>query len=247
MFSTADVIMLDKVDSTNLYARKQLKNSSPAEGTVIIAKEQTAGRGQQGNSWLSPYNMNLTFSIIIYPFFLKPNRQFQLNKAISLGVAKFVNSCLSSPHVSIKWSNDIYIDNKKIAGLLIENGIENSRIKYSIIGIGININQVVFDSSLPNPVSLKLISGKDFDLLDSLNKTCISIEKYYNLLRDEQFSIIDDEYNNLLYRKDVLCNYLLNNKPIKGIIKGVNTQGHLLLKVKDQEIVINEIKRLVYL
>src|ERR1700722_11411390 len=141
LFVGHTIIDLDKVNSTNSYLHDLLKKKTPAEGVIVWALEQYAGRGQRGNSWLSQPGVNLTFSILLEPRFLVLADQFLLTKALALGVAEFVSSLAPSASVKIKWPNDIYANDCKIAGILVENILETSIIKYSIAGIGLNINQ----------------------------------------------------------------------------------------------------------
>ncbi|HPH88516.1 MAG TPA: biotin--[acetyl-CoA-carboxylase] ligase, partial [Chitinophagales bacterium] len=147
---------LPSVDSTNTYAKSLIAKSSPIDGTVILADEQFAGRGQSGNVWQSEAGKNLTFSIIYQTSFLLATEQFYLNMAVSLGIWSMVNSKLSieknkelTIHDSrfttkIKWPNDIYVNNQKIAGILIENTISGMHLKHSVIGVGLNVNQEQF-------------------------------------------------------------------------------------------------------
>lgn len=242
MFIGHTVSKLDKVDSTNRYLRDLIAADKASEGFVVWGLEQYAGRGQRGNAWYSEPGANLTLSIALRPTFLNVSKQFWLTKAIALGVAEFVSNSLGtsfagngteSVAVRIKWANDIFVNDRKIAGILIENVLENATIKYSIAGIGVNINQINFDPLLPNPTSLKLLAGKDFDLSISLDELCISIERYYLLLRNSDFSRIDDLYHKLLYRKDVWSNFVFKGKPFRGMVKKVGAQGHLLLNTHD--------------
>lgn len=255
LFTGSVIERLDKVDSTNSYALNLLKGRPPAEGYVVWALEQFAGRGQRGNSWLVKPGANLTFSIILHPLFLPVTEQFWLTKAIALAVAEFVSSCLQSVSlpVSIKWPNDIYVNDQKIAGILIENVLERSTIKYSVAGIGININQETFDPSVPNATSLKLLLGSDFELENCLHNLFIPIEKFYLELRNGNFSRVDEAYNKILYRRGVLSDLAINGKPCKGIIKGVSKSGQLLVDTLDGEtkseesLQLSDVKHLVFL
>ena len=130
-----------------------IKNTEVAEGTVVLAKEQTSGRGQVNNTWESSYGDNLLMSIVLYPEFLHAGNQFLLSKFVSLAIVDFLSYYLEN--VTIKWPNDIYVGNKKIAGVLIENSLRGAFISSSVVGIGLNVNQTEFSSSIPNPTSLK--------------------------------------------------------------------------------------------
>ena len=157
-------ILLASVDSTNNEARRRLDNNDELpEISVIIADEQTSGRGQRGNSWEAEAGKNLLFSIVCHPDFLKASEQFVLSQAIALAVALTVNEVVVTDECRVKWPNDIYIGNKKVSGTLIECDLRGSNIETCIIGTGININQEVFHSDAPNPVSMAQIAGKEFD------------------------------------------------------------------------------------
>ncbi|MGP8215041.1 MAG: biotin--[acetyl-CoA-carboxylase] ligase [Bacteroidia bacterium] len=255
LFTGHIVDKLDKVDSTNTYALSLLKQRPPAEGYAVWALEQFAGRGQRGNSWLSEPRANLTFSIILHPRFLPVKEQFWLTKAMALAVAEFVSSYCTSGllNVAIKWPNDIYVNNQKIAGILIENVLEQASIKYSVVGIGINLNQLVFNTSLPNATSLKLLTGADFELEDCLNHIFIPIEKFYLELRAGNYRKIDEAYHKLLYRRNVICDLSINGQHCKGAIKGVSATGQLLVDTDNgrlnshEHFELNDVKSLVFL
>jgi len=248
------VNVLDKVDSTNVYIRELLEKAPLDEGLIVWAQEQYAGKGQRGSSWLSQPGVNLTFSVVLRPHFLAIKDQFWLTKALALSVAEFVSSSFDAGLVKIKWPNDIYVNDRKIAGILIENILEKSLIKYSIAGIGVNINQETFDPSLPNATSLKLVAGKEFDLRACLEKLCVSIEKFYLLLRNADYKKLDESYHKLLYRKDIWSKFSLNGEPKEGMIKGVSPSGHLLINTKtgaeirsNEALEVSDVKHLVFL
>ncbi len=180
MIIGSNIIFHNELISTNTCAALLLKQQKPPEGTVIHANFQTAGKGQKGNIWVSEAGKNLLFSIILFPDMIKPEEQFGISMAISLGICDFLNKLI--PVCSIKWPNDIYAGDDKIAGILIENSIRGGNIESSIAGIGLNINQVIFPSYLPNPVSLKLITGKEHDPDYCLNELLSSLDKRYKML-----------------------------------------------------------------
>lgn len=174
-----------KLASTNDYALLLLSKSKPSEGTVISTLNQYKGRGQIGSTWESEAGKNINFSLILYPTFLPVKDQFQLNQAMSLGVRDFVAEYLLNP-VKVKWSNDIFVKGKKVAGILIQNSIMGSQIRSSVIGIGINVNQTEFASNLPNPTSLKLEMGTDFDLVKLGAGLCQCLEQRYLKLNSDR-------------------------------------------------------------
>lgn len=225
-------IDLNTVDSTNNYAKRLLAKSKPFEGTAIFAHYQEKGRGQYGKTWESRKDENLIFSLILYPGFLKPDRMFLLNQAISLAIRDVI-ATLATANVCIKWPNDIYCGNRKIAGILIENLISGNDLKHSVVGIGVNVNQTRFSPELSNPASLKLISGKMVNIKKLFGKICIQIEQRYLQLKSARDNI-REEYIKHLYQKDELKEYQTVREKFSGKIKGVSTSGELLIEVNDK-------------
>ena len=152
------------LDSTNNHAANLLAKSTPMEGTVIFTTHQVAGKGQYGSSWESEAGKNITLSVILHPSFLAVHHQFMLNKAIALGIFDMICQYINPSRVYLKWPNDLYIDNKKVGGILIQNSLKGSQINNSIIGIGLNINQTVFKGNAPNPTSFTLITGQSYSI-----------------------------------------------------------------------------------
>jgi BirA family transcriptional regulator, biotin operon repressor / biotin---[acetyl-CoA-carboxylase] ligase len=225
LFKTAKVIKLKTVDSTNNY----LSNVTLPlpEGSVVTVHHQTNGRGLGKNTWESEPGKNLTFSIILTPLFLKAAQQFYISKTIALALSDFIS--LYTDRVSIKWPNDIYAGDKKIAGILIENTIEGANLKQSIIGIGININQEKFHSSAANPVSLTQLTHEEYSL-DELLKVIINLIEYrYILLKENNFDTIDENYMQALYRLNRKSLYSADEKTFEGTITGVDTSGELMI------------------
>ena len=256
LFIGKNCIEVEKTDSTNSYlASLTLSTEKEAfEGTIVVAKHQEQGRGQRGTTWSTEPGKNLTLSILLNPTFLKAEEQFQLNKALSLGVLEFIRLSVSPPlpfspsglesgngrkgesgGALIKWPNDIYIGNKKVAGILIENSVSGSSLQQSIVGIGINVNQDKFPAEIPNPISLKIVSGQEFDLKECLAELCSCIEKRYLELRAGRLSEIDKSYLQNLYRLGELADYKYNGQIIKAKITGVNIIGKLLLQMENGE------------
>jgi len=221
-------IILREVDSTNSYAKELLSKSKPSEGTVIFAHYQTGGRGQFGKTWESERGKNLTFSIILYPCFLEAGKAHALNQAVCLGLKDFMESLNITAR--IKWPNDIYYHDKKLAGLLIENGVIGGSLDYSIIGIGMNVNQTNFSPDLLNPVSVKLIAGKEFKVEDVLGKIFPFIERRYAQLMKGRLREIKKEFEDNLYRIGEKRHYRTANENFVGIISGVNDEGLLLIE-----------------
>ncbi len=190
----------ETIDSTNTQALKEAESAE--EGTVWIADFQTAGRGQRGNSWESARGKNLTFTVLFKPFFLNPMDQFKISQIVTLGIVKYLSD--NGVDAKIKWPNDIYVNHKKICGILIEHTLSGDILSASIAGIGLNLNQVIFESGAVNPTSLKLLTSKetDYDRKEELTNLLESIYSYYEMLINEEVSIIENEYLRLLYRND---------------------------------------------
>ena len=222
------VIHLKEVDSTNNYLKKILYEQRPVEGSVISADFQTAGKGQMGNFWSSENGKNLLLSLLVYPNGLPAKDQFIISRIASLAVKNCLDKFVDD--IRIKWPNDIYRKDKKIAGILIENDVQGKFIQNSIIGIGININQQNFADDLPNPISLKQITKTDHDLEYIAD---IFLKEFFLLYREFQNGNtiqIEDEYMLDLYRVDDYYWFKDANGSFKAIIKEVLPSGHLLLK-----------------
>ncbi|MFZ4740672.1 MAG: biotin--[acetyl-CoA-carboxylase] ligase [Bacteroidales bacterium] len=247
IFSNNKIIKLVNTNSTNDYASESLKNNNLVEGTVIWAISQTKGKGQKGNRWESEDGKNLTFSIILHPVKLDPSKQFLLNKAISLGVIDFLKTKIDETLVKIKWPNDIYVGKSKIAGILIENEILGSTIQSSIVGIGLNVNQLIFSENIPNPTSLRLILKTELDkevvLIDILKAIEERIIKLYNNDIEE---INSDYLNNLLYYNNY-HSYLWKDTEIKAMIVDISEYGQLILKTIQNNMIKCDFKEIVFL
>jgi BirA family biotin operon repressor/biotin-[acetyl-CoA-carboxylase] ligase len=228
------LICLDETDSTNNYLREYLKKEQLPEGSVVVAGYQTGGRGQTGNSWESSPGMNLLFSLVVYPEQLLANRQFVISQIASLAVKETLDAY--TDHISIKWPNDIYRQNKKICGILIENDVTGTMVCRSIIGIGINLNQTLFESNAPNPVSLAQITGKVYDKQEALNRFLRIFYAYYLLVLQERFTEIKDAYMQALYRKEGYHPFSDPESSFSARIYDIETTGHLLLQLENGEI-----------
>ena len=232
-FIGQNIIKLDSVSSTNSYALDLIKNNDVDEGVTIITKHQTSGKGQQDNFWESEKGKNLLFSVILHPCFVKVEEQFLLSKAVSLAVADFVNTEVGN--VTIKWPNDIYVDDRKISGILIENTLSGNIINNTIVGIGLNINQNNFKSDAPNPVSLKLLTNKTYNLDDCFNQLCFYLEKRYKELKKD-FNNTNLIYFKKLYRFNSFNSYESKGEMFIAKIIGVENNGELILETQQGEI-----------
>ena len=155
-----NIQQFDSLESTNKYC-ELLNLGETEEFTVIVAKEQTAGIGQRGNHWAAAPGQNLTFSVVLRPAFLPAADQYALTKAVSLAIVDTLAPLLPqrAEEVRIKWPNDIYVDDRKICGILINNHLQQERIAATVVGIGLNVNQRTFPDWVPNPTSLALLTG----------------------------------------------------------------------------------------
>jgi BirA family transcriptional regulator, biotin operon repressor / biotin---[acetyl-CoA-carboxylase] ligase len=239
------IIELSVVDSTNLYAERILLTQKVKEGTIISAFEQTAGKGQGENNWISEPWKNLTVSMILYPRFLPVERQFMLNKAVSLAVLDIVNTLVLSASCRIKWPNDIYSGTRKLGGILIINTVSGTDFDTSIAGIGININQTEFDPVLPNPTSVKLITGMDTELEMVMTLLIEKMDLRYNQLKMDQSEQLDSEYRENLLGYNLIRKFRTGNGVIEGMITDVDPFGRLIIETASKKQMIffhNEIE-----
>jgi len=229
-----NIIELDITDSTNEYSKKLIKESKVEEGTVILAGFQTKGKGQKGGYWESEKGKNLTFSLILYPNFLDIQKQFYLSMSISIGIVEFLSHL--SVKSKIKWPNDIYINNKKVAGILIENSIKRNIIASSIVGIGINVNQAEFKSSAPNPTSLCLELNKTFDIKNTYKLLISYLNKWIKILYNSHYKKIKSRYKkNLFLINKKTCFTDINGK-FDGRIIDIEESGILLIKTDSKKV-----------
>jgi BirA family biotin operon repressor/biotin-[acetyl-CoA-carboxylase] ligase len=230
LFVGQNLIRLSQVDSTNNFLKSKVSNSEPLpEGTVIMADHQFAGRGQQENTWHAAPGMNLTFSLYLCPSFLPISRQFMLNMAVSVGIRDALRNLLG-PSLKVKWPNDLYYGNHKLGGILIENILSGSNYKASIIGIGINVNQLIFDPALLNrATSIGKILQRDVNLLELLGEILSHIEGQYLKLKSGNFNELQKNYMEGLYRYKESGLYRYNGETFEGVITGVAASGLLVI------------------
>lgn len=228
-------ILVRETESTNTYMSRMA--SMLPSGTVIYTMRQTAGRGQRGNSWESEPDKNLTFSLLIKNPPVAPAKQFLISEVVSLAITCELNDI--TPGFKIKWPNDIYYGDSKVAGILIEHTLTSSAIGQTIIGIGLNVNQTEFRSNAPNPISLKQITGKDFDPKQLLERICSKIEQNINrlnLLLDAAIAT-HSQYLGQLYRNDGKPHTfaLPDGTRFEAYISYVKPDGMLCLRIGDEE------------
>lgn len=224
------IIYHEELPSTNTHATGLLASEKLSEGTTVRAGFQSAGRGQPGNAWESERGKNLLFSIILYPDMIRPDEQFIVSMTISLGLHDFVSR--NAGGSSIKWPNDIYVKDDKIAGILIESSTIGNQVHYMIAGIGININQEKFTGPAKNPVSLKQLTGTEYDLDRCLYDLTHDLDSRYSQLKQGRENEIMREYHSRLFRKDQWAAFSDKNGPFEAIIKNVDTDGMLTLERK---------------
>jgi len=236
LFVGQNLIKLKEVDSTNNFLKILLSNSEPlAEGTVIMADNQFAGRGQQGNIWRSEPGKNISMSIFFKPFFLPLHKQFYLNILSSLAVSEALRHYVQD-EIKVKWPNDIYYQNKKLGGILIENSLSGSLIKSTIIGIGLNINQEWFSADLQQKAtSLIQILKKEIHLNDIIDKIFVLMEKYYLILKSGGYNVLREQYLSRLYNFNIKSSYKFEYNTFEGTIEGVEEDGRLIVNINGTE------------
>ena len=234
MIIGSNLVFYKNLPSTNTEAAGLLKKNELPEGTVVYSDFQTAGRGQPGNRWESEKGKNLLLSMILYPASVRPEEQFLLSMTISLGICDFIDRHLAGS--KIKWPNDIYVKNDKIAGILIENSLMEDTIESSIAGIGFNINQEKFPGDIPNPVSLKLITGKEYDTGTCLKELLSDLDRRYKQLLYGNRHQLHNEYINRLYRFNEPHTYTTAQRVFSGRITAISFSGLLSIEEENGKI-----------
>lgn len=228
------IIHLDSVGSTNSYLAAHASLLSHA--SVVSTYNQTSGRGQRGNSWESEPHKNLSFSLLLRPQHIIARQQFFISEAVSIAIVNTLRRHISNHKVSIKWPNDIYVDDSKICGILIENTLSGCNIAQSIVGIGLNINQRIFLSDAPNPISLIHCISAETPLDKILNEVTdeiISTFDHYD--STQQFDTLHETYISMLWRGEGFHHYStpdgtqfmarISNVAPDGILSLTDTQG----------------------
>jgi BirA family biotin operon repressor/biotin-[acetyl-CoA-carboxylase] ligase len=225
-----NILFLPEVDSTNEYLNNLIRREKCEEGAIVVAAYQTNGKGQIGNAWESETGKNLTFSLLLYPTELEISEQFSISKAVSLGIVDVLQKYTSD--ISIKWPNDIYWNDKKLGGILIENALTGKTITHCVVGIGLNVNQELFTSNAPNPISLKQITQKEYNLKELLQDLRSAIFARYTQFLNHEESLYND-YFQQLYRNKGYFLYEAEGQTFEAKIKCVKLSGHLVLESKD--------------
>ena len=242
-YSEPEFLFYPQLESTNTELKHLISVKKLPEYSVVISADQTAGRGQTGNHWESEKNANLTFSLLLRPKLLAPHLQFYISKIVSLGIIDAIKK-LTDIEAKIKWPNDIYINDKKVAGILIENSILGPQLDYCIVGIGLNVNQVNFTSDAPNPVSLKNISGTSYNLENTLKVVLEHIHLRYDQLQIHHSELINKNYMNSLYRNKGFFDFRDKQGLFNARIDKINEFGLMTLvdtKGKEREYAFKEV------
>jgi BirA family biotin operon repressor/biotin-[acetyl-CoA-carboxylase] ligase len=214
--------------STNDVAAEIIQQKEAFEGAFIITDNQLAGRGQRGNHWEAHPGMNITLSVLLKPSFLQANKQFDLNVAVSLAIHDLLSS-QKLDKLTIKWPNDIYVGNKKMGGILIENMLSGNYIGWSIIGVGLNVNQLDFENL--NATSLRIeMKGKEQDNQNLIEKLAEYVEKRFLELKAGKADSQKKTYVESLFRFEEWHTYKVNGKPFAGQIIDVSPTGRLIVK-----------------
>lgn len=224
MIIGSNIIFKESLPSTNSYLDELLKSRDLQEGTIVHANYQTDGRGQIGNRWLSEDGKNLLMSVLLMPVMIEPDDQFIISRMLSLAVCDFLRRYI--PVCCIKWPNDIYVNNDKIAGMLIENTLMEEKIQYSIAGIGLNINQEKFPAEVPNAVSLALLTGEKHDTGICLQQLASNLDYRYKQMQSDPDKIKDDYYC-LLYRFNETYKFRDQDGIFNGRIVSISDSGKL--------------------
>ncbi len=235
-------IELQSVDSTNNYARALIRGEylperqvAATHGMAVFAQLQTAGKGQRGKTWEAEKATGIALSILLKPGFLSVTQQFQLSAAVAVGVEAFFRK-YAGGETKIKWPNDLYWQDRKAGGILIENSLSGSGSwEWAIVGIGININQTKFPAGLPNPVSLKQITGKDFNPLLLAHELCQQVGSTYHQLETTGFPAIYEQYSARLYKAGQTTRFKKGTRVFEALVKNVTPEGKLLLQHGTEE------------
>jgi BirA family biotin operon repressor/biotin-[acetyl-CoA-carboxylase] ligase len=253
-------IELQSVDSTNNYALARLHEARLPDrqdliqhGQAFFAHEQVAGKGQRGRRWVAEKDANIILSVVLNPYPLQLSQQFQFSAAVALAVHDFFSK-YAGEDTTIKWPNDLYWQDRKAGGILIESVISSSapvkkeglsenemqktatgQWQWAVVGIGININQAVFSEELKNPVSLKQITGKEYNVVALAKELCKCVYRRFNELTEKGFNSIYSNYMAQLYKNGKLVKLKKDNRVFEAVIKKVSPTGQLIVQHSIEE------------
>jgi BirA family transcriptional regulator, biotin operon repressor / biotin---[acetyl-CoA-carboxylase] ligase len=222
------ILVLNETASTNNYANQLVSEGKAVEGTVVLSHYQIQGRGQRGNSWESAPGKNLLASFVLFPSFLPPSKQFYLSKITSLALIEFLKPIVNN--ITVKWPNDIYVGKEKIAGILIETSIQGNQFHSAVAGVGLNLNQEDFSPKLPNPVSLKMLTGKNYDTEVSACRIKAVFMNWYQKLQAGLTDEIDELYHKNLFRINEWAVFKKDDKRFEARVLGTGEYGQLILE-----------------
>jgi BirA family biotin operon repressor/biotin-[acetyl-CoA-carboxylase] ligase len=233
LFIGQELIRLNEVDSTNTFALDLLRIKEVNEGATVTAQAQFQGRGQRGNFWISEPGKNIICSIILKPTFLSVTNQFDLTRAVALGIIDAIAEIVPVGQLKIKWPNDIFVNDKKVGGILIENVINGDKLSAAVVGIGVNVNQSSFGTDAPNAASLFQLRGKQFSVVVGLESIFTHVEAHYLQLRAGNVEKLRSDYEEKLYRKGIKSRYTDFKNEFEATLDHVTDEGMLVLKRED--------------
>lgn len=237
-----EIIEIESVASTQSLLTEMDREGTTKEYTVVVTTDQTSGRGQGNNVWESEKGKNLSFSMVLEPKFIAASDQFLITQFISLAMTDTLRE-YAVEKVRIKWPNDIYVGEKKICGILIQNNVIGNQISKTYIGIGINVNQREFVMA-PNPTSFALEKGREYDLREVLERVLERVLVRYEMLRQGEREEIEREYLSKLLFRGERRKYIYKGKEIEAKIENVNSFGHLILETENEGEIVCELKEL---
>lgn len=237
-----NIIKLDATPSTNDFLKALLTKQFVENFTVVLAENQTSGRGQMGAEWSVESGKNLTFSVLLRDLLLEPTLIFHLNVAVAVSIIQALEQ-YNLFNLAIKWPNDILADSKKIAGILIENSFKSNGEIFSVVGIGLNVNQTNFDG-LPKASSLQLILNKNIDKEVVLNSILEQLKRNVASLQNGNYGKFWNEYESYLFKKNIPMPFEADTKRFMGIIRGVSTNGKLEVMLEDDTVQSFDIKEI---
>ncbi|WP_082455476.1 biotin--[acetyl-CoA-carboxylase] ligase [Hymenobacter sp. AT01-02] len=230
LFTGQQLVWLPECASTNTEAHNLAVQNRATDGCCVITDKQTAGRGQRGNQWEAAPGENLTLSVIWHPSFLPAADQFQLSQVVALAVHDWGSALLGAdPALRVKWPNDIFFGQQKLGGILIENTLNGSKIQYSIVGIGLNINQREFEVS--TATSLTCLTGRAYSLPTIVARLLECLERRYLQLRAGRVGALRADYLRVLYRYQEEHSYEIEGRRVTGQIVGVDEHGRLAVAI----------------
>jgi BirA family biotin operon repressor/biotin-[acetyl-CoA-carboxylase] ligase len=218
---------LTTIDSTNLYAMQKIHAGLTRHGDSFFAHTQVAGRGQRGKQWWSLPGQNIAMSVVLNTTKLASSERFRLSATMAMGVLDWLQD-LAPGNWKTKWPNDIYFNDRKAGGILIENLLKGGRWSHSVVGIGINMNQHSFPEHIPNPVSLFQVAKKMNNCTNEARRLCGFLEVRWQQLINGGWSVLLDDYNENLFGRGNICRLKKESVVIPCLIQGVNAQGQLI-------------------